>query len=62
MGDSLSYLDNLLLAIILFKALHNPPPTSLNSTFKSTSSVDSHNQRNLKPNLFVARFNTEAGK
>ena len=40
-------------AIILFKALHNPFPTSLNSVFKFTSSVHSHNLRNSKFNLFV---------
>jgi len=50
------------LTIILFKALHDLSPTSLNSVFKSTSSVHSHNLRNSKCNLFVPRPNTEAGK
>lgn len=50
------------LAIILFRAQHNPSLKSWNSFFKSTSSVHSHNPRlEFKIQLFAPRPNTEAG-
>ena len=48
------------IAIILFKDLHNLSPTRLNSIFKATSSVHSHNLRNSKYNLNVPRPSIEA--
>ena len=60
--DSLERWRSKQLAVFLFKALHNLSPTCLNSIFRTTSSVHSHNLRNSKHNLFVPRPSTEAGK
>ena len=60
--DSLERRRSKQLAVILFKALHNLSPTCLNSIFRTTSSVHSHNVRNSKYNLFFPRPSTEAGK
>ena len=60
--DSLEQRCSKQLAVILFKALHNLSLTCLNSIFRTTSSVHSHNLRNSKYNLFVPRPSTEAGK
>ena len=59
--DSLEGRRSKQLAVILFKALHNLSPTCLNSIFRTTSSVHSHNLRNSKYNLFVPKPSTEAG-
>ena len=60
--DSLERRRSKQLAAILFKILHNLAPTRLNSLLKTTFSVQSHNLRNSKYNLFVPRPSTEAGK
>ena len=51
-----------LITIIVLGSMMKLSLTCLNSIFRTTSSVPSHNLRNSKYNLFIPRPTTEAGK